>query len=165
MAVDGLKDVQKKLDDLVEGLETVSMTGVMDAAIRLGTDSQARAPAEYGDLRGSLYVNVNGDRVANGEKGGGISTAATPSEVLTATVATVGFSSVYAAAQHEHIEYHHPSLERQRRQQKGGVADPYFTDAGEAKYLERALTELIDSGDMLKIITGKMGDALNGAGA
>lgn len=153
--LDGLKDVQDKLQQLIDGLDKVALQGIMDAAVRLGTDAQARAPVEYGDLRGSLFIDINGRRFADGQKGGGLEMGEQP-EPYAATEAVVGFSSPYAAAQHEHIEYNHPSLARQARQRMGGVDDPYFSDAGEAKYLERPLNELIDSGDLLRIITGKM---------
>ena len=141
-----LSEITKRLQEVVESAENATARGIENAAMRIGEDAQARAPAEFGDLRGSMYVDIDETNVIH--DGGGLQTV----------TAEIGFSSKYAAAQHEHIEYNHPSLARQRRQARGGANDPYFNDAGEAKYLEKAVVQLVDSGDLMRIITERMWD-------
>lgn len=94
--------------------------------IMLG-DAQRRAPVEEGTLRGSaeLALLVNGSRFA----GGGMEAQATAA-ALAATAAgrrvnvtaEITFNTVYAARQHEELDWKHP---------KGG----------EAKYLQKAIQE------------------------
>ncbi len=94
--------------------------------IMLG-DAQRRAPVEEGTLRGSaeLALVVNGSRFA----GGGMEAQATAA-ALAATAAgrrvnvtaEITFNTVYAARQHEELDWKHP---------KGG----------EAKYLQKAIQE------------------------
>ena len=91
-------------------------------------NAQRRAPLDEGTLRGSaeLALTVNGSRYdgagALGAATFAAETAARSGQDVT-VYAEVSFNTVYAAAQHEGLDYDHP---------KGG----------EAKYLERPLTEL-----------------------
>jgi hypothetical protein len=103
--------------------------GVGNAVRRITLDllSQAvmRAPVEEGTLRGSGSAHFDGGRIATGAD---VDPTAEGNEALEGgaesgpTTGVVAFNAVYAAAQHERTDYHHP---------KGG----------EAKYLERPLEE------------------------
>lgn len=94
--------------------------------IMLG-DAQRRAPVDEGTLRGSaeLALIVNGSRFA----GGGMEAAATAAALAAAAsgrrvniTAEITFNTIYAARQHEELDWKHP---------KGG----------EAKYLQKAIQE------------------------
>lgn len=94
--------------------------------IMLG-NAQSRAPIDEGTLRGSaeLALIVNGSRFT----GGGMLAEATGAALAAAELghrvrisAELSFNTIYAARQHEELDWHHP---------KGG----------EAKYLEKAIHE------------------------
>lgn len=116
----GLSDVLKELQDSVDGLISGSAQGLADAALYVLGESALRAPVDTGDLRGSGYVELDGQTFARGDaSGAALVVGGAPEE---ATRAEIGFASKYAANQHEHVEYDHPR-------------------GGEAKYLESVLVE------------------------
>lgn len=87
-----------------------------------------RAPIEEGTLRGSATLDliVNGQRFPGaGALGAAIAAARSAAAAGTriTVLAEVSFNTVYAARQHEELDWVHPK-------------------AGEAKYLERPLGEL-----------------------
>lgn len=66
-----------------------------------------RAPLDWGDLRGTAYLEINGSVVAQGQKDGGIQTLAAPVLPEDIIHARVVFPMKYALIQHEHPEFHH----------------------------------------------------------
>lgn len=152
----GLKEAEERLQEAVEQLERGSAQGLANAAFRIATEAQQRAPVENGDLRGSVFVDLDEEQYAMAdEKGKGIEITGKVPE--NATKALVGFNCRYAADQHEHTEYSHPSMERIRKMRSGGADDSTFEEAqaGQAKYLESVLVEQSDT--ILQIIAAAIG--------
>lgn len=135
----GLNDVISNIQDAVDNLEHGSTTGLADALLYVATESQQKAPVDSGDLRGSVLVELEGTKIAEGQKSGGISISGSMPD--TATSGTVSFNTPYAAAQHEHTEYDHP---------KGG----------QAKYLESTLVQ--GKSRILHLIAGGIMDEFGG---
>lgn len=132
----GLDDIVDKIQKEVDKLETKHTHGLADALLFVATESQQRAPVDTGDLRGSVQVDIEGQRYAQGVKGGGVNTVGALPEK--ATKGSVSFNTPYAATQHEQINYDHPR-------------------GGQAKYLESVLVEEQDR--ILKLIAdGKVED-------
>lgn len=64
----GLDDIVDKIQQEVEKLERKTTQGLADSLLYVATESQKRAPADTGDLRGSVKVEINGESFAEGEK-------------------------------------------------------------------------------------------------
>jgi hypothetical protein len=133
--------IQDKLDKITEGIKGATAQAVTDVALQCLEKSVERAPVEFGDLRGSGYVTINGNLVAHGEKQG-IKALSDPS-VSEGTVITaeIGFAAPYAFVQHEHVEFNHPI-------------------GGEAKYLESVVVE--NSGRWKKHLANSVRKGLRG---
>lgn len=116
----GLKRVENNLNEAISDIKGDVTEGVQDVGLDLLRRSVRKAPVETGTLRGSGYVEFNNRKIAEGNAGGGIAPYGKVRRTIDNPVATVGFGEVYAAAQHEHVEYRHP---------KGG----------QAKYLEQPM--------------------------
>ena len=154
----GLAEAEERLQEAIYQLERGSAQGLADAAVRIAEDSQRRAPVENGDLRGSVFVDLDGEQYAIGNEGGdGVSITGVVPE--NATKALIGYPGPYAADQHEHTEYSHPSMERIRKMRSGGATDLSFmgSENGQAKYLESVLNELAQNGELLEIIAAAIG--------
>ena len=127
----GLNEVVENIQEAVDNLEHGSAVGLANALLYIATESQQRAPADTGDLRGSVKIRIDGENYAHGEKGGGITvTGALTDKPNDVTVGEVSYNTKYAANQHEHTEYYH--------------------EKGQAKYLESVLIEQKDR--ILKLI-------------
>jgi len=87
--------------------------------------SVQRAPVDLGDLRGSGHADINGKRIATGNRDGSISSGDVSEMSGNKIEGIVGFTEPYALKQHEDLTLNHP---------KGG----------EAKYLEKTLDENSD---------------------
>lgn len=151
----GLNEVVEKIQNEVDKLQVKSTQGLADALLFVATESQQRAPVEFGDLRGSVLVEIDDVKIAKGTKSeltedekrkirkegnyndtSGIGLEITSEGVLEkATKGTVSYNTKYAAVQHEQINYNHPR-------------------GGQAKYLESVLIENKDR--ILNIIADKM---------
>ncbi len=152
----GLKEANERLQEAIDQLERGSAQGLANAAFRIATEAQQRAPVETGDLRGSVFVDLDGDQYAMGSENGK-SVEITGKVPEGATKALIGFNCPYAADQHEHTEYSHPSMERIRKMRSGGATDLSFmgSENGQAKYLESVLVEQSDT--LLQIIAAAIG--------
>lgn len=116
----GLSDALKRLQESVDGMVSGSAQGLADTALYVLGEAAPRAPVDTGDLRGSGYVELDGQPFAHGDaSGAALAVGGVPEE---ATRAEIGFASRYAADQHEQVAYDHPR-------------------GGEAKYLESVLVE------------------------
>lgn len=91
-------------------------------------ESIRRAPVDEGTLRGSHSMHHGGERVATGEEAGAVMEPGAEPTPLEGGAGTDGLNvvivanTVYAAAQHEGVEFDHP---------KGG----------EAKWMEKTMSE------------------------
>lgn len=114
----GLREVIENIQEAVDKMESGSVKGLANALLFVGTESQQKAPVEFGDLRGSLEVDIDNTVIAKGKKGGGITVCAeTPEKGI---VGKVSYNETYAAVQHERVDFKHPL-------------------GGQAKYLETVL--------------------------
>lgn len=138
----GLDDVARGLQAAVDAMCGGSAHGLADAGVFILSESVPLAPVDTGNLRGSGYVELDGERVARGDgKSGTVSTiGAVPED---ATHAEIGFGAKYAADQHEQVNLNHPR-------------------GGEAKYLESVLVENYDR--ILELIATGVQNGLNGGG-
>ncbi len=137
----GLNDVIENLQEEVDKMQHNSVAGMKDALLYVANESQKRAPVEFGDLRGSVIVEIDNTVIAKGnpsnlsdeekknrkeennvqaDSGTGL-TIVLEEVPEGATVGSVSYNTPYAADQHEHTEYDHPL-------------------GGQAKYLESVLT-------------------------
>lgn len=127
----GLDTITANIQDAVNKMASKQTKGLADALLYVAEESQQRAPVDTGDLRGSVRVELEGNTYAQGVKGGGVNiSGALPN---TAARGSVSFNTIYAAQQHEQINYSHPH-------------------GGQAKYLESVLIEEQDR--ILKLIAG-----------
>lgn len=155
----GLDEAEERLQEALDCYTQAGAQGLAGASLDIAVNAQERAPVETGDLRGSVFVDLDEDQYAIGEEhGNGIIVTGTVPE--NAKKATIGFNSRYAADQHEHTEYSHPSMERIRKMQSGGATDSTFLEAqkGQAKYLESVLNEMAQNGELLDLLFGGIAD-------
>ena len=117
----GLEKTLKELNKRVSNVESAAPKAFTDVVLDLTGKSIDRAPVKDGMLRGSGFAEINGVRVAQGMKGGGMKTLGTAPKVSKLR-GKVGFSEEYALIQHERLDFSHPQ-------------------GGEAKYLENPLKE------------------------
>ena len=135
----GLDEAAEKLQTLVDAMAGASAQGLSDASLFILGDAAKRAPVDTGNLRGSGYVELDGQQVAKGAEGGGCTlTGAGPED---AAHAEIGFNAKYAADQHEQVHLSHPR-------------------GGQAKYLESVLVE--EQERILATITGRVEEAMGG---
>lgn len=150
----GVAEVTEKLQGFIDELEEAGSQGLVDAALYILGEAAQRAPMDTGNLRGSGYVTVEGQQVAEYEQpliakedahrgvapppGKLVITGPIPGE---ATHAEIGFIAPYAAAQHEQVHYTHKE--------------------GRSKYLESVLVDEQDR--ILNTIAGKMQEVIDGA--
>jgi hypothetical protein len=127
----GLNDVMNEIQEEIDKLQTKSEEGLKNALLFVATESQNKAPVEFGDLRGSVLVEMDGNVVAEGNEQGGLSIVGNAS----GTAGSVSYNTPYAATQHEHTEFDHPL-------------------GGQAKYLESVLTSEKDR--ILQFIAGEL---------
>ena len=66
----GLSDVTEKLQEKVNDLKKKSVQGLKDALLFVASESQQKAPVEFGDLRGSVLVEIDDVRIAEGTQSG-----------------------------------------------------------------------------------------------
>lgn len=117
--------IQEKLDRIAEEVPRATLEALEEVATDCISRSVARAPVDKGDLRGTGFVDINGQQVAMGrdDKSGGIDITGSPGQPQDGTnEALIGFSSEYAFVQHEHMEFNHPQ-------------------GGQAKFLELTIHE------------------------
>jgi hypothetical protein len=85
-SLEGLDKLEKKFDQALMELGSISKKSVKECALDLKGKAQELAPlGETGDLRGSASVKPDGESYI------------------------VGFEESYAVRQHEHTEYKHPN--------------------------------------------------------
>jgi len=115
--------IQAKITKVVRSVPEATARALLDVAIDWISRAVERAPVEFGDLRGSAYVTINGELVAHGNDDGTVTVLNTQSVPAgNAITIEIGFTAPYAFVQHEHVEFEHPL-------------------GGEAKYLESVLIE------------------------
>ena len=61
----GLSDVTEKLQEKVNDLKKKSVLGLKDALIYVASESQQKAPVEFGDLRGSVLVEIDDVKITD----------------------------------------------------------------------------------------------------
>lgn len=158
----GLKDTTANLQKIVDGMERVGGRALVDTSMYILDQAALNAPVETGTLRGSGYIDIDGNRCvkydqpiitkeqaeqgATPDPGRVVVNGTVPED---ATHAEIGFSEIYAADQHEQIYYDHPR-------------------GGQAKYLERVITgEISDNGEstqsrIMRKLTQGIADVLEG---
>lgn len=105
-------EVSGNITRIIRDMPALADMLLKQVALAIKAEAQRLAPIDTGDLRGSAVLDTS-----------------VPGEV------TIAFTAPYAAAQHEHIEYHH--------------------DQGQAKYLEQPFLQ-IGLGDMPKELAERL---------
>lgn len=128
--LEGLHETQARVNRQIRAAGNATKAALIEFALAVMGLAAQYAPVDQGDLRGGFVISINGERWAHTESdaSGGVrlvnDRTDVPAEVdeITIYIGTSGI--VYAARQHEELTWRHP---------KGG----------QAKFLERALNELL----------------------
>ena len=128
----------RKLKGLPDAVGSATRAELGKIALDLLGEAVNEAPVKEGTLRGSGSAHVSGRRIATGADMGAGAADATPVEGGADTgefEAAVVFNTLYAAYQHENVEFNHP---------KGGKAK-YLSDPFERNtpQYQRKLAEAI----------------------
>ena len=116
----GLREVEHNLNEAIDEIKGDVSEGIQDVGLDLLRRSVKLAPVRTGDLRGSGYVDFEGQEIAKGTDSGGVIQKPKIKKSLGNPSAEVGFGVPYAAKQHEEVGYNHPR-------------------GGQAKYLEEPM--------------------------
>ena len=138
----GLRDIEGKIQKRIREIEAGAGRGLVEAGAFIMSKSVPRAPVDKGPLRRSAFLRPNsGANVLYADDRGNVALIGEPPENVTSV--DIGYAEEYAVVQHEHTEFDHPSMARQKAYGKEGVVDPNFTEGfnGEAKFLENPLRE------------------------
>lgn len=178
MSLEGLKDVEKRLNTEIEKIKGATLSGLLEAGLLIKAEAQALTPVVTGNLRNSAFVNWSGGsatyvgkfRNPKGRKGVKEQRQAdrasvipsSHSRILSADVVMVeiGFSAAYATIVHENpragktggFAPSAPESSKPRSLTGGrGVYPPgTYSKVGQWKFLETALKE--NTGRVLEII-------------
>lgn len=88
MSVRGIRELENKLNRIVATLPAVNMQSLLENAQDLKGRSQALAPVDSGDLRGSCDVDPIGEGTTQGVR--------------------LGYGLIYSHYQHEGVNFNHP---------------------------------------------------------
>ncbi|MDE7280339.1 MAG: hypothetical protein K2N36_01175, partial [Ruminiclostridium sp.] len=66
--VKGIAEITKKINKAVANMKRTSSRGLASAAVYIANKAVQRVPIESGDLKNSVYIVLDGMRVARGEK-------------------------------------------------------------------------------------------------
>ncbi len=124
MTVSGIDNVQRAFNTRLRNVKKITKEGMTDIVLDCLGKSVENAPVDLGDLRGSGHAEINNRNIAKGNEDGSIQITGSADET-TRIEGVVGFSSPYAAVQHESLNFTHP---------KGG----------KAKYLEDTVSQNSD---------------------
>ena len=69
MSLKGIDEITKKINKAVAQLKRTSSKGLVKAAVHVVSKASIRAPIESSDLRNSVYIDLDGKRVASGQDG------------------------------------------------------------------------------------------------
>ena len=169
MAIKGLNEVTRKINDAVSNLKRKTSKGLFDAAIYIANEAVKRAPIETGDLKDSVYISLDGKRVASGtEQIQGMNSDIAGDEKI-AEVGFVGEGNLgkYIIKQHEDLSLVHdrdpdiygytvPEINKRTGKPNKTAGKTYnMVPGGQAKYLESVLVE--EQGRILHLIAGETG--------
>ena len=145
--IKGIDKVTQKINNAIARLKKTSTKGLKSASLYVAAEAVKRTPIESGDLRNSVYVDLDSRRVASGQDGiVGINTDVGDN----ATLAAIGFASKYAAKQHEDLSLSHDRTDGYRIpeiNQRTGKPNKYagrtvnMIPGGQAKFLESVLID------------------------
>ena len=160
MSLKGINEITKKLNKAVAQLKISSSKGLKDAALYIADEAIKRTPIESNDLRNSIYVNLDGKRIASGQeevrqqRSGQHNVAGVNADVGDShKMAEIGFASKYAAKQHEDLSLRHDRTDGYRipeinkrtgKPNKHAGKTVNYIPGGQAKFLESVLVEYQD---------------------
>lgn len=156
-SIKGINEITKKINQAVAQLKKSSSKGLKDAAVHIANEAIKRTPIESGDLRNSVYVDLDGKRIASGQEevrqqlSGQTNVAGISADVGEShKMAEIGFSSKYAAKQHEDLSLRHDRTDgytvpeinvRTGKPNKHAGKTVNKIPGGQAKFLESVLVE------------------------
>lgn len=145
--IKGIEEITRKINNAVANMKRTSSKGLVSAAVYVANKAVQRAPIESGDLKDSVYIDLDGKRVARGEKEITAINANIGNDIK---IAEVGFSSKYAARQHEDLSLRHDRTDGYRvpefnqrtgKPNKTAGKSVNRIPGGQAKFLESVLVE------------------------
>ncbi len=145
--IKGIEEVTRNINKAVANMKRTSSRGLASAAVYVANKAVQRAPIESGDLKNSVYIDLDGKRVARGEKDITTINANIGNDIK---IADVGFSSKYAARQHENLSFRHDRTDGYRipeynvrtgKKNKNAGKSINLIPGGQAKFLESVLVE------------------------
>lgn len=152
--VKGIAEITKKINKAIGNMKHTSSRGLAAAAIYVANKAVQRTPIESGDLRNSVYIDLDGKRVATGKDEVENAQKRIDADIgINERMAKIGFYSRYAKKQHEDL-----SLRHDRDPLTEGYTVPEFNvrtgkpnttagktynmqPGGQAKFLESVLVE------------------------
>ncbi len=156
-SIKGIDKVTTNINKAIAQLKTTSLKGLKDASLYVADESIKRTPIEIGDLRNSVYVDLDDKRIASGQEevrqqrsGQGDIAGISTESWNGAKLATIGFASKYAAKQHEDLSLSHDRTDGYRVpeiNQRTGKPNKHAgktvnkIPGGQAKYLESVLVD------------------------
>lgn len=149
--VKGIDEITRKINKAVGNLKHTSSRGLASAAVYVANKAVRRAPIESGDLKNSVYIDLDGKRIAKGEEDLGNAEKRIGADIGTnERMATVGFCSKYAVKQHEDLSLRHDRTDGYRvpefnqrtgKPNKTAGKSINLIPGGQAKFLESVLVE------------------------
>ncbi len=167
--VKGIDEITRKLNKAVANMKRTSSRGLASAAVYIANKAVQRAPIESGDLKNSVYIDLDGKRVAKGEENVRNAQKRVGTEIGTnERIAEIGFACKYAVKQHEDLSLRHDRTDgyrvpefNQRTGKPNKTAGKSINriPGGQAKFLESVLVEEQDR--ILRCIADevKLGDS------
>lgn len=149
--VKGIAEITKKINKAIGNMKHTSSRGLASAAVYIANKAVQRAPIEDGDLKNSVYIDLDGKRVAKGEEEVRNAQNRVGTDIgINEKMGTVGFCSKYAVKQHEDLSLRHDRTDgyrvpefNQRTGKPNKTAGKSINriPGGQAKFLESVLVE------------------------
>ena len=149
--VKGIDEITRKINKAVANMKRTSSRGLASAAVYIANKAVQRAPVESGDLKNSVYIDLDGKRVAKGEEDVKSAQKRVGTDIgINEKMAAVGFCSKYAVKQHEDLSLRHDRIDGYRvpefnqrtgKPNKTAGKSINLVPGGQAKFLESVLVE------------------------
>ena len=143
--ITGIEKITASINKAISRMKKTSSRGLAEAALFVAAEAVKRAPIESGDLKNSVYVDLDGKNLAKGE------TLTLNSTIGgDAKIAEIGFASKYARRQHEDTSLRHDRSDGYRIQEineRTGKPNKHagqtynMVPGGQSKYLESVLID------------------------
>lgn len=149
--IKGIAEITRNINKAVANMKRTSSRGLASAAVFVANKAVQRAPIESGDLKNSVYIDLDGKRIARGEEDVRNAQSIIGTDIgINEKMAAVGFASKYAAKQHEDLSLRHDRTDGYRvpefnlrtgKPNKTAGKSVNLIPGGQAKFLESVLVD------------------------